>query len=52
MGTEDLVGEFLSHPFLHVAKTAVQRITQMLRSGGHTETVARRRRAETVIWET
>ena len=49
---EDLGGEFLAHPVLHVAPAAVERVAKVFRSGGHIWTVAREPLGETVMWQT
>jgi hypothetical protein len=45
--SEDLGGEFLAHPVLHVAPASVQRVPKMFGSRGHEWTVARERAMKT-----
>ncbi len=49
---EDLAGQFLAHPVLHITPAAVEGVTQMIRSGGHNSTVAVPTVAATVMRQT
>ena len=49
---EDLGGELLAHPVLHIAPAAVQRVADMVDGGGHIRTVARGALLETMTLQT
>jgi hypothetical protein len=52
MRFEDLGGEFLSHPVLHVSPAAVEGIADVIGGGRHISTVSRESGRETVMWQT